>query len=126
MTESQILQKIQMILNWKFARPAKSFLPDTNLCGYKYCIDSLDFAEILANIRKEFYIDFWGPEEEILYMRFKQSSTVRTLVDVVQEKLTTGHLRLKTDLSTKSVPELVSIIEQQRREITELKRQNVK
>ena len=112
MTKEHTLHKIQTILSWKWQdyQPT-AFLPDTNLCNWKYCIDSLDLMEIMFNITNEFQISFWGPEEDLFYARFKQSPTVKTLVDVVYEKKTTGRLKPNmNELSSK----LANIIKRQK------------
>ena len=127
MNEKQILTIVQDIIGHIFDVEPKSIQQDTNLV-YNFELDSLDKAEIFLQVAHRVHCNFNTDEEDLFYEIFNQDPTPQTIVNFILQKLKHGLVQIhstKTNvLYTKSVPELVEIIEKQRKEIVKLRNQN--
>ncbi len=126
MNEKQILTIVQDVIGHIFCIEPKSIQQDTNLV-YNFELDSLDKAEIFVRVAHRVHCNFNTDEEDLFYEIFNQDPTPQTIVNFMLQKLKYGNIKIHPTknniLYTKSVPELVEIIEKQRKEIIKLRNQ---
>jgi acyl carrier protein len=126
MNEKQILTIVQDIIGHIFDVEPNSIQQDTNL-KHNFELDSLDKTEIFVQVAHRVHCNFTTNEEDLFYKIFNQDPTPQTIVNFMLQKLKYGYIKIDPTknniLYTKSVPELVEIIEKQRKEIVKLRNQ---
>ena len=126
MNEKQIFAIVQDIISHMFDVNPDSVESDTDLLN-QFALDSLDKVEIFTRLEHRLHCNFSTDEEDLFYETFNKNPTPQTIVDLALQKLKNTHIKIHPQatniLYTKSVPELVTIIEQQRAEIIKLKNQ---
>ena len=126
MDEKQIFTIVQNIIAHQFDVEPQSVQQDTNLI-HNFELDSLDKAEIFVQVSHRLHCNFSVNEEDLFYEMFDDNPTPGTIVNFASQKLKNGCIKIQpkktNNLYTKSVPELVAIIEKQRAEIVKLRNQ---
>ena len=119
MTEKDIFNAIREVINRQFLVSSELIKPDTDL-QETFSLESLDCVEMLMLLENKLNCRLTDDEENLLRESFRANPTPQTMVDCFCKKLEIIQPN-KNPLYTKSVPELIAIIERQGAELAKLR-----